>query len=482
MITSLQNKRVAKAVRLKKRALREKDRRFLVEGAQAVGEAIASGSTVHEVFHTFGPETRLLPVIGMARDRGIRLTEVSEAVMARLTSTVTPQGLVAVADFVDVALDDVPETARTIPILVEVRDPGNAGTIVRSADAADADAVVFTRSSVDIYNEKVVRATAGSLFHVPVVREASVGDTVSDLRGRGFAVLAADPSGAESLYDTDFSRPTALLFGNEAQGVPEDVLELADRTIRIPIAGRAESLNLAAATAVVMYEAARQRGAGPSLAGIVGGSAHDIRSPLAALIGFTSTMLGRWDRLDDGQKLAMLEGIAHDAARMRLLVAQLVDAARITSGSLELRLGPVDALEVAMQVRRDVAGPDGGVEVTGQPATVWADPDRLHTIVAGLVEAAQWWGQDGPVRIDVSGPRLRVWRQGGDLGEGQIRALFAPREPGTGGGSKVGLFVAKRLVDALGGSLEPEATNGAGFVVTLPTAEPEGSGSDSRGR
>src|SRR5439155_4124273 len=201
MITSLQNKRVAKAVRLKKRALREKDRRFLVEGAQAVGEALASGSNVHEVFHTAGPETRLLPVIGMARDRGIRLTEVSDAVMARLTSTVTPPGLVAVADFVDVPLDEIPETATTIPILVEVRDPGNAGTIVRSADAAGADAVVFTRSSVDVYNQKTVRATAGSLFHVPVVREVAAADAVARMRARGFRVLATAADGEVSVYD-----------------------------------------------------------------------------------------------------------------------------------------------------------------------------------------------------------------------------------------------------------------------------------------
>src|SRR5436190_7616692 len=388
MITSLQNKRVAKAVRLKKRALREKDRRFLVEGAQAVGEAIASGTTLHELFHTAGPETRLLPVIGAARDRGIRLTEVSDAVMARLTSTVTPQGLVAVADFVDVSLDQVPEAARTIPILVEVRDPGNAGAIVRSADAAGADAVVFSPSSVDIYNEKVVRATAGSLFHVPVVRDAPLEETAAEFRDRSFTILAADPTGTESLYDADLGRPTAFLFGNEAQGLPREALALADRTIRIPIAGRAESLNLAAATAVVLFEAARQRDSGPSLASIVAGSAHDIRSPLAALLGFSSTMLSRWDRLEDGQRLAMLEGIAHDAARMRLLVSELVDAARITSGRLELRSGPVDALEVAMQVRQDVAGPDGSVEITGEPVIVWADPDRLHTIVAGLVEAA----------------------------------------------------------------------------------------------
>ncbi len=106
MITSLHNKRVAKAVRLKKRAMREKDRRFLVEGVQAVREAILSDATVEEVFHTADPETRLQPVVGLARARGVRLTEVSEEVMARLTSTVTPQGLVAMAGFVDVSLQE----------------------------------------------------------------------------------------------------------------------------------------------------------------------------------------------------------------------------------------------------------------------------------------------------------------------------------------------------------------------------------------
>jgi len=467
VITSLHNKRVAKAVRLKKRAMREKDRRFLVEGVQAVREAILSDATVEEVFHTADPETRLQPVVGLARARGVRLTEVSEEVMARLTSTVTPQGLVAMAGFVDVSLQEVPDEASIVPVLVEVRDPGNAGTIVRSADAAGAGAVVFARSSVDIYNEKAVRATAGSLFHLPVVREVSVEEAVAALRERGLAVLAADATGSGSLFETDLTEPTAVLFGNEARGLPAGALALADRTVRVPIAGRAESLNLAAATAVVLFEAARQRGSGPSLAEIVAGSAHDIRSPLAALLGFSSTMLGRWDRLEDEQKLAMVEGMAHDAARMRMLVAFLVDAARIAAGRLQLNLDSVDLLEVALRVRRDLGRPDMEIEVGGDRAESMADPERLHTILAALVEAAQWWGEEGPVHVDVVPEGIAVWRGRTSLDPAAARALFGPRRPGTGGGSKVGLFVARGLVEAHGGALEVDAGEAIRFVVAL---------------
>jgi RNA methyltransferase, TrmH family len=477
VITSLHNKRVAKAVRLKKRAMREKDRRFLVEGAQAAREAIASGAKVFDVFHTASPESRLQAVIGMAGEAGIPVHEVSDEVMGRLTSTVTPPGLVAVAAFVDVPLDRVPEGSRTIPVLVEVRDPGNAGTIVRSADAAGADAVVFARSSVDVYNEKAVRATAGSLFHLPIVREVEVEEAVAALRDRGFAVLATDAQGEASIHDTDLTRPTAFLFGNEARGLTAEASALADRTVRVPIAGRAESLNLAAATALVLFEAARQRAAGPSLAAIVSGAAHDIRSPLAALLGFSSTMLKRWDRLDDEQKLTMIEGIAHDGARMRLLVSELVDAARLAEGSLRLRPAPVDLLELAGRVARDAGSPDAPIDVTGAHATAHGDADRLHTVMAALAEAAQWWGERGPVLVEVrSATEVRVSRRGSAFDAGTARNLFAPRQAGTGGGSKVGLFVAKGLVEAHGGTIEVEARDGIHFVLRLPRAAQAGSG------
>jgi RNA methyltransferase, TrmH family len=468
MITSLHNKRVARAVRLKKRAMREKDRRFLVEGAQAVREAIASGAHVRELFHSAAREGRLDPVIGMAREAGIPVHEVSEEVMGRLTSTVTPQGLVAVSDYVDVPLEEVPESRGLVPILIEVRDPGNAGTIVRSADAAGADAVVVARSSVDIYNEKAVRATAGSLFHLPLVREVELEQAVDVFRDRGLAVLAADAGGEASIYETDLTGPTAVLFGNEARGLPPEALRLADRTVRVPIVGRAESLNLAAATALVMFESARQRGGGASLAALVAGSAHDIRSPLAALLGFSSTMLSRWDRLPDDQKLIMVQGIAHDAARMRLLISQLVDAARMAAGTLTLRIEPVDPLAIAGELQLAASGDEVQIEVAGEPSTVAADAERLRSILSALVEGAGWWGEEGPVRIEVRGRRVTVARSGNAFTSEQARALFLPRQPGTGGGSKVGLYVAKGLAEAHGGMLEVAAQKGIRFVLTLP--------------
>ena len=124
-----------------------------------------------------------------------------------------------------------------MPVLVEVRDPGNAGTVLRSADASGAGAVVFTRGSVDVYNPKTVRATAGSLFHLPVVREADLEETLSVLRARGFAVLAADAEGPGSVFETDLSGPVAVLFGNEAHGLSPEVRALADATVRVPITG-----------------------------------------------------------------------------------------------------------------------------------------------------------------------------------------------------------------------------------------------------
>ncbi len=146
-------------------------------------------------------------------------------------------------------------------VLANVRDPGNAGTVLRSADAAGADAVLFAGSSVDPYNSKCVRASAGSLFHLPVVTGLPVADAVAALRRAGLRVLAADGRAARTLDDLQddglLREPAAWLFGNEAWGLPEDLLALADESVAVPIYGRAESLNLAAAAAVCLYASAR---------------------------------------------------------------------------------------------------------------------------------------------------------------------------------------------------------------------------------
>jgi RNA methyltransferase, TrmH family len=199
--------------------------------------------------------------VSAARDAGADVQLVSGEVMSELAQTVTPQGLLAVCDFVDVplaALDN--STMRLAALLANVRDPGNAGTVLRTADAAGADAVVFADASVDPYNGKCVRASAGSLFHLPVVAGARLADAVGALKDAGLRIVAADGRSGTTLDDPDtreaLRAPTAWLFGNEAWGLPPELLALADQSVAVPIYGRAESLNLAAAAAVCLYASA----------------------------------------------------------------------------------------------------------------------------------------------------------------------------------------------------------------------------------
>jgi signal transduction histidine kinase len=282
-------------------------------------------------------------------------------------------------------------------------------------------------------------------------------------------VLAADIEGVSSLYETDLSGPTAVLFGNEAYGVPPDIGALADHTVRVPI-HRAESLNLAAAATLFFFEAARRR-SGSALANVVAGTAHDIRSPIAAIRGFGTTLTRRWDRLTEDQKLMMVESILHDAGRLASIVDQLVDAARMEAGTLHLALAPVDLLEVSERLRdeRDRMGLPP-VEVSGERAMAMADPDRVRTILHALVESAGWWGEEGPVRIEVRsdpGPFVRVWRAVTALEPDGARSLFEPHTPGSGQGSKVGLFVAKGLARAHGGTLDVSVEDGLAFTLGL---------------
>ena len=196
-----------------------------------------------------------------AADAGVDVQVVSGEVMSELAQTVTPQGLLAVCDFIDVPLSRLDNSKmRLVAVLANVRDPGNAGTVLRTADAAGADAVIFADASVDPYNGKCVRASAGSLFHLPVVAGTRLAEAVGALRRAGLTVIAADGRAGATLDDPAtreaLAGPTAWLFGNEAWGLPQDLLALADRSVAVPIYGRAESLNLAAAAAVCLYASA----------------------------------------------------------------------------------------------------------------------------------------------------------------------------------------------------------------------------------
>jgi RNA methyltransferase, TrmH family len=273
-VTSVRSPRVKAARRLAKRAFRQRDRLFLVEGPQAVGEALASGAAVTELFVTAAASARHAALVDSAASAasavsaasagksGAAVHVVSGEVMATLAQTATPQGLLAVCEFIDVPVSNLLEaTLRLVVVLAHVRDPGNAGTVLRTADAAGADAVIFTDASVDPYNGKCVRASAGSLFHLPVVAGTRLDVAADLLRGAGLRILAADGRGRTSLDDViaagTLSSPTAWLFGNEAWGLPNELLSLADDSVAVPIYGRAESLNLATAAAVCLYASAR---------------------------------------------------------------------------------------------------------------------------------------------------------------------------------------------------------------------------------
>ncbi|WPO74874.1 RNA methyltransferase [Streptomyces sp. KN37] len=267
-LISPKSPRVSAARRLAKRNFRGKERLFLAEGPQAVREAAGHAETLVELFATVDAAERYADIVGEARAAGARVHLADEDVIADISTTVTPQGLVGVCRFLDTPFEDIlAARPRLVAVLAHVRDPGNAGTVLRCADAAGAEAVILTDASVDLYNPKSVRASVGSLFHLPVAVGVPVEKAVRGLKDAGVRILAADGAGEDDL-DTELDKgtmgtPTAWVFGNEAWGLPEETRALADAVVRVPIHGRAESLNLATAAAVCLYASARaQRAAG----------------------------------------------------------------------------------------------------------------------------------------------------------------------------------------------------------------------------
>jgi TrmH family RNA methyltransferase len=273
------NARVKEARKLSRRSVRAERRLFVADGPKAVEAALELPDCVVEVFATVSASERYAAL----RDAAPRWAIVDDRALASLSDAVAPAGIVAVCRFLDVPLASVlgersvveegvlapvsKPRPNLVVICADVRDPGNAGTVIRTADAAGANGVVLAGSSVDAYNRKTVRASAGSLFHLPVALEPDVAAAVAAARTAGLTVLAADGVGEVVLdrgADPLLACPTAWLFGNEAWGLPPEISALADHRVRIPIHGRAESLNLSTAAAVCLYaSAAAQRGAGP---------------------------------------------------------------------------------------------------------------------------------------------------------------------------------------------------------------------------
>jgi TrmH family RNA methyltransferase len=234
---------------------------FLVEGPQAVREAlIHRPHHVVDLFLTPASAERHSDLVELAQHAGIEIALASEDVLASMCDTVTPQGVLAVCDFVDVTLAEVVATNPTnVAVLHHVKDPGNVGNIIRSADAAGAGAVIVTAQSVDVYNPKVVRATTGSLFHIPVVTGVDLAESLAHLHHAGLTVYATEArgTGLDLLASSGaLATPLAWVFGNEAHGLSEEELELAHQRVAVPLYGQAESLSLQTAAALCLYQTA----------------------------------------------------------------------------------------------------------------------------------------------------------------------------------------------------------------------------------
>ncbi len=262
ILTNPSSQRVSRVAGLARKSARTRHQQFLVEGPQGVREAVRfAPGRVRDVYMTQEAAGRHSRTWEEARAAGIYTHLVSADVMAAMSTN--SQGVLAVARTEEVcgaqALAAALEGATLVAVLTEAQDPGNAGTIIRTADAAGADAVVLVRGSVDSTSPKVVRATAGSLFHLPVVTAGALGDVVAALREAGLTVLAADGRGTLDLFNAGavLTAPTAWLLGNEAHGLTPEALSCADAVVSVPIHGRAESLNVAAAAALCLYASAR---------------------------------------------------------------------------------------------------------------------------------------------------------------------------------------------------------------------------------
>lgn len=257
-LTGLQNPMVKAAAELKQKKYRQQQGLFLAEGLRTVEEAVRYGA-VQSIFYTAIEDDRTRAVLEEAAAKQIKLVCVSDKVLKKITDTETPQGIIAVCEMRSKRLDDFLASGKMLLVLDRVTDPGNIGTMLRTADAAGVGGLLLLQGCADIYAPKTVRASMGSLFHLPVLSGLSEELLVQAARKAGYELLVTCLDGADNLYKADLKGRLAFVMGNEANGVSPDLLAAADKRVFIPMQGRAESLNVAMAAGIVMFEALRQK-------------------------------------------------------------------------------------------------------------------------------------------------------------------------------------------------------------------------------
>ena len=260
-ITSTSNPKIKQVLDIKNRRGKYKGDEFIIEGPHLIEMAIASGSIIKEVFlvGTFAAKKdgqRLLRQISKETGNAF---EVTEQILSKIADTETPQGLVAIASYKSINLNDIKLSSAPLLVIADsIQEPGNLGTIIRTSDAAGADAVIILKGTCDVFTQKTIRATAGSIFNIPIVHSDT--DTVLEWsRSKRIHLIVTALDAKKSIFDADLKKPSAFVFGNEAHGISTQVRKNADLILKVPIHGKAESLNVAASAAICLYEAVRQR-------------------------------------------------------------------------------------------------------------------------------------------------------------------------------------------------------------------------------
>jgi rRNA methylases len=260
LITSSQNAVIKDVKSLKSRKAREDKELFYVEGSRIVDEALKDNADIIEVIvaEAFAIDPQNESMLSRMDLLNIKVYYIADKLFKELTDTETPQGILAVMKIKKTDPDNIAKNKGLFVILDSIRDPGNMGTIIRTADAAGFSGIIVSKGCVDVYNPKVLRSTMGSIFHIPIYQYDKTIDAIRFIKTKGYKVLASHLDGSVSVFDAKIGESAAIVIGSEAEGISEEAAAMADILVRIPMAGRAESLNASVAAGILMYEAVRQ--------------------------------------------------------------------------------------------------------------------------------------------------------------------------------------------------------------------------------
>lgn len=260
IIKSKDNKLIKHIKKLGLKKYRQENNQFIIEGIRFVEEAASAGASIkHCLFSDSLKSERAEQLLAKIRNSSTNMHMVEENIIQDICDTKTPQGIVAVIEKRDYSLDDFLSSSDFIIIVDRIQDPGNLGTIIRTADAANADSIVLSDGTVDPYSPKVLRSTMGSIFHLPLIICTDILDSLNILKSRGFSICAASLDGNTMYYKENYIGKTAIVIGNEGSGIDSNIKRYADKLVKIPMPGRAESLNAAVAAGILMFEVVRQR-------------------------------------------------------------------------------------------------------------------------------------------------------------------------------------------------------------------------------